>query len=1011
MSFSDIYDALNSTNFKIGENTKFQAIDTFFQNVQEQIKPLEYKNLREFNHPLLTAADLPSDASVRIQYKDLSTRHTLSLIKRGISFAHGAAIAAASFIESPFSQEQCTQRILERVKQYVNEVERARQAGELGNKKGLKAFQADQFQKLMHDLTRILQLSAKHNAKNIRYKQANKYLIEGERLACWRQRPTIATFTKGKKDQQGKDLHLPLLQIDTPVFEVTPKLQALYEQIPIKYVPKEQIDSAEVEQNKLLSWYDLLSSMEQQWLVGHRDQIINGELGCPPAILRNVPGTANFTKHQTFYELSDKRIASHTEYRHSTSSPIDILAKHSEEKDTVKAIRDDIAAVNAEQILLVTDAKAAFDAFWEGTPAEIKDHLPSPIHLEQSLLSPLGKLDEKVRYAENNLQMARDNYNAFKNADKELSATIEGAAGQESIPAKLVVTNWPINAERGASDPFVNKEIDTKRKTSTDPLTDEELIDDDSEIKDDIVDNQKQAITLLNMVSQYYTVIATKLAPATANPITDKPYGGLLRALNTFFQAEKNGFKIDYDKERKLAEQFLALIKNTDAGVSFAKDLFGEDSQAQMKAVQFVTSLLAAIQYYQLWHLRDKNQTFNGHNRRLFGAGDEAIMVVGTGGTVTSDCKSGKDREATKLMHDSAMVEHALIKDKLPDYYDTGEDRKSFAESFARQFNSGHHQDSANHNSDGVTGCKDGKSKFNIFTTRPMVPVDMQDEVGVASKEFYGTDQYLDCQDALAKLNKPKIADNPYAPQTFAKKIWLGVGAFLLTATLVAALSFLGPLAALSIPFLTHILSIGVGGGLLAQTLGSPDSKKPTALFLVGMAVGLLVGVGLSYMTGGILPLIIVTAVAGVGVGKIVRDFLSPRFRNWWYADKTVEFNSFNTISSLNDLTQGNSNNHVIDILSVNENEEDMETEEMKAYDALVDSVLEDIIAGRPVSQEIQDLINGVTDQQNYSFPSPLKTASVLTQSPSVVIDKEAQDSNSNTPTAAPTATTPTLNN
>jgi hypothetical protein len=96
-----------------------------------------------------------------------------------------------------------------------------------------------------------------------------------------------------------------------------------------------------------------------------------------------------------------------------------------------------------------------------------------------------------------------------------------------------------------------------------------------------------------------------------------------------------------------------------------------------------------------------------GKNRAAFKSAYIGLMVEGMGGTVISNCKSGKDRTGLDELYRNSMRIYFQEHHKLPKFNDTGQNRENFIQIFCTLFNSMKAQEAAAANTPGSFGIKD----------------------------------------------------------------------------------------------------------------------------------------------------------------------------------------------------------------------------------------------------------------------------------------------------------------
>jgi hypothetical protein len=141
-------------------------------------------------------------------------------------------------------------------------------------------------------------------------------------------------------------------------------------------------------------------------------------------------------------------------------------------------------------------------------------------------------------------------------------------------------------------------------------------------------------------------------------------------------------------------------------------------------------------------HYNQNKKNIDGRNPNLFAAGLMMAAVRLSGGTVISNCKSGKDREAAAILMADAIIAYSCIYDSAPKF-DDGWDRQNtkarnnFLKIQEKLYLDGVHQSVAYRTSPGSGGIKDG---------------------GVFDKDFINRDNiklFHKVSKAIAENNKP----------------------------------------------------------------------------------------------------------------------------------------------------------------------------------------------------------------------------------------------------------------
>lgn len=145
----------------------------------------------------------------------------------------------------------------------------------------------------------------------------------------------------------------------------------------------------------------------------------------------------------------------------------------------------------------------------------------------------------------------------------------------------------------------------------------------------------------------------------------------------------------------------------------------------------------------------------SGVNYEAFKVAYTGILVEAMGGTVSTNCKSGKDRTGLEEIYRNAMLIYFEKYQKLPGFDDGGADRKKFIAIFVRLFNSLKAQEAAANNTPGSLGLKDDAK---------MLCKDIVKELGITYEESNNRaainkpSTFMDDEAAQGKTRKNKIA-------------------------------------------------------------------------------------------------------------------------------------------------------------------------------------------------------------------------------------------------------------
>lgn len=94
-------------------------------------------------------------------------------------------------------------------------------------------------------------------------------------------------------------------------------------------------------------------------------------------------------------------------------------------------------------------------------------------------------------------------------------------------------------------------------------------------------------------------------------------------------------------------------------------------------------------------------------NKAAFKTALTSILIEASGGSVSTNCKSGKDRTGLEELYHHAMLTYYTMYDKLPGYNDGPQDRQKFIKIYTHLFNTLKIHESASGNTIGAFGIKD----------------------------------------------------------------------------------------------------------------------------------------------------------------------------------------------------------------------------------------------------------------------------------------------------------------
>jgi|GEM_PF-3640536 len=136
------------------------------------------------------------------------------------------------------------------------------------------------------------------------------------------------------------------------------------------------------------------------------------------------------------------------------------------------------------------------------------------------------------------------------------------------------------------------------------------------------------------------------------------------------------------------------------------KDSLAQDPKLNLTTAQEKNLKLNRMAISALVNLRDKDE-ITSRNRAAFKAAYMGLLVESMGGTVISNCKSGKDRTGLDELYRHAMRMYFELYGTLPLYDDNSKKRKNFISIFVQLFNTMKTQDAAAANTPGSFGIKD----------------------------------------------------------------------------------------------------------------------------------------------------------------------------------------------------------------------------------------------------------------------------------------------------------------
>lgn len=145
----------------------------------------------------------------------------------------------------------------------------------------------------------------------------------------------------------------------------------------------------------------------------------------------------------------------------------------------------------------------------------------------------------------------------------------------------------------------------------------------------------------------------------------------------------------------------------------------------------------ALIAYkYNRWAIVDKILFSSRRNYNLFKASLEQIIIERCGGISHGSCKSGKDRKGMETLHTDAMLIYYSLYKKLPDYYDSTEDREKFVNIFVDLYFTRHQHTIADQNAPGSNGIKNVGGYAGILPADIVKAIEkrMEDEIEFTEK-------------------------------------------------------------------------------------------------------------------------------------------------------------------------------------------------------------------------------------------------------------------------------------
>lgn len=143
----------------------------------------------------------------------------------------------------------------------------------------------------------------------------------------------------------------------------------------------------------------------------------------------------------------------------------------------------------------------------------------------------------------------------------------------------------------------------------------------------------------------------------------------------------------------------------TDHVMTYSKDLISkliksgvDDNHPQMKLMNAALNQLEEL----------KNSTnLKDRNKAAFKTALMSILIEASGGRVSTNCKSGKDRTGLEELYHNAMLTYYNLYNELPGYNDAPEKRQRFIEIYTHLFNTLKIHESASGNTIGAFGIKD----------------------------------------------------------------------------------------------------------------------------------------------------------------------------------------------------------------------------------------------------------------------------------------------------------------
>ncbi|CEG56949.1 hypothetical protein [Legionella fallonii] len=145
--------------------------------------------------------------------------------------------------------------------------------------------------------------------------------------------------------------------------------------------------------------------------------------------------------------------------------------------------------------------------------------------------------------------------------------------------------------------------------------------------------------------------------------------------------------------------------KYTDNVMDYSRDLMGklqlagvDSNHPQMKLMNEALRRLEELK--DAPDLKDRNKA-------AFKTALTSILIEASGGKVSTNCKSGKDRTGLEELYHNAMLTYYSVYNELPGYNDPPEKRERFIKIFSHLFNTLKIHESASGNTVGAFGIKD----------------------------------------------------------------------------------------------------------------------------------------------------------------------------------------------------------------------------------------------------------------------------------------------------------------